>query len=78
MTKKGLKIIDTCYISARCTFLFGGLIIRTLRLNVFCLDQFYVGRALENVRSKHVSKEKTYWNDSCWYVEIIFSLKSDE
>ena len=42
------------------------------------LEKIYVGRPLENFRSKHVSEEKTCWKDSCLSVEIIFTLRSEK
>lgn len=41
-----------------------------------CLEQLYVKWLLDKIYWKHVSGNEAYWNDSCWFVGIAFTLKS--
>ena len=47
----------------------GGLIIRTLKLRVLNLDQFYVGWPSGNFPRMHVSEDKVSWKDSSWFIK---------
>ena len=57
------------------TFIFGWLHYRNFKIKYILFETFYVGWPRENFL---MSEDKICWNDSCWFVGIIFNLKSDK
>ena len=42
------------------------------------LEQFYFGWVPDNFLRMHVSEDKACWKDLCWFVGVVFTLRSEE
>jgi hypothetical protein len=62
-------------ISTKCIFFSIAQTIRTRRLSVLDLEQFWDGWPSGKFLKKHESEDKTLWKDSCWFVASVGNPK---